>query len=361
MKAINTLALAAFMITLLGYFFTAGSKSAPAESGGDRTVTDMLPLKRQASPVIDKVVEAPKPLKAQVGPNPILEALNNNDACQVAALKTKNYNVDKNDMQALVQTIDPSPALAEFLSENGPQMAAAEPTKKFAHKSSRLFWALRLSGITSSNFAGLPEDLNGARKILLELEKQDSGNGALPFFRLQIEKKLNFESKILADTAQKIASASEFNTYQDEIAAEFTKASWQSPAHYRLFQQIGYYALPSLNYYESVSILKALEKSGDFDRAAMMNIATLMEEKALRSNALVESREYSGEEYEMGRLLGNQENTLPGIYKISADRATARDLKPLEFPYLPLANESTDTPCDSRAFDEYFYANRGRY
>lgn len=349
MKTINSLALLAFIITLTAYFMSAGTVTAQSETGGDRTIVDLLPAKRQASPlqVMDaKPIQAPTPEE----PNPLLDAVMAGNLCALEELKQKNYTPDKKDFAALKAAIDPSPAFAELLAENGPALATAEPKKKYSHKPARLLWALRLSG--QSFIGSAPENLPEARKQLLELEKEDPSNAALPFFRLGVEKKLNLDAKVLAETESKIGDGSDFDLYMDDLVTELNQAKWQSPTAHRLIEHIGYFAVPTPNLYDGVS---ALQNSTTLSEDSRNRIVAVMKQRALRSTPNSFNRDMNAEIFENARSLG-KDYMAPSIYQMALERERALGIEAPNFPYF-----KSGADCDSRPYEDYFFTNRGKY
>jgi hypothetical protein len=349
MKAINTLALVAFVITLTAYFMSAGTASAPAESGGDRTVTDLLPTRRQPAPVKAEIKQPAAKQTAE--PNPVLDIIQSGNICALEAnRKKKNFMTDKQDFAALAAVIDPSPGLAEFLSATGPILATEAPKKKYTSRAARLAWAMRLAG--NNTLASVPEDLKESRKLLLELEKEDPANSALPFLRLGIEKKMQLDPKELAETENKISDGSDFNTYFEDLGEELESASWQNTITYRFVEHMGYYVLPSLNLYDGTS---ALQTSTTLSPDAKKRIVLTMKQRALRAKLPFTGRNFNADVYENARSLDHDEQE-QSIYQLSAEQSHNLGIEPLNFPSIISSPE-----CDSRDYEEYYYANKGRH
>lgn len=352
MKTINTLALAAFVLTLSAYLLAESMPSAPAQSAA-QVEEDLLPPKRQAAPK-----PAEKPLEATVikaepeASRKMLEAVMAGDVCQVAKLKSQVYRFTAEDALAYAESISPSSELAEVLSPAGPLHATSMPKKGFAHRSSRLIWAARLAGLTAGT-SSLSQNYAEARKTLLALEKEDEGNGALTLLRFYIERESATDVKTITATVQKLASASSFDFYLDEIGAEVARSRQLSPAHYYLNQYSGYY----LGQLSSVGTAFQALKTSEYpsSQEAIRRIAELAMEKGKNSRAVFVQREFSFEQYELARDLIS-DGTIPSIYTINEQRM--KDQGYDVNAYSPGVN-TAEGGCDPSKFEDFFYRTRG--
>lgn len=346
MKTLFTLALAAIALTILGFVFSAGASSpllpAPAEK------TDILSVKAPAPKPAPAPTNKPKILEAKPGPNPILEALRADDLCALLKLKAQDSSFTKNDGAALLETIDPSPALREVLSPDGP-LFVSEAKKPFSGKAARMLWALRQAGLLYGFPVPAGTNATTALATISQLEKEDGGNSFVTLVRLQLEMQRKEKPEVLKETAAKLAAQSRFENYIEELQAEAHEARWLSVTLYNEINSVTYPVFNSFGVYYLTAPLQDL-----LDKDSLVRFGELLMEKASRSTKTVWSEEFNPDQYDAGRILTG--STGPSIWEISAEREKREGITAPNAPYINL-----NLGCDTKPMEEFFYLNRGRY
>ncbi len=299
----------------------------------------------------------PKPMQQRAEtkpePNPLLEAMEANDICRTMKLLETTQSRYKHSIQALLTITSLSTPTQEAFKEDGPFFASFEKLdRKFTHTSSNFFWALRLGTLTQQGSPSSDAALVAAKKILLQLEKEDPANAAYPYFRLAVEQKLKATDAELLEIAKKIAQGSYFETHMDSIMKEITTAAWINPS---VRAAISDSELYPLFLYPSLNTLQKL----DFDGKSA--IGDLMMQKGQRSSRGMQSMEYSEQEYSYGHVLKGDDK-MPDIYQLSQEREDmAANPAYRLYPPIHATLNGPAKQCDPSILENWYYENRGKF
>lgn len=218
------------IIVAMAAFFFLRPRPQPSPPAEEPAPSAPVEFRSADSPPSDSASSAPA---AKTSPNatPLLRALEQNDMCEIERLKNQSGRTTAEELAALAASISPSPQLAELLDPNGPILGSTAKAPAFKNPASRLIFALRKAGLRTGSPTADDASLNQAREMLLELEREDPTNSALPFYRFWIEEDLDYPQDTRRATLDKILAGKKFNLYLDDQEQELTKAYWKSPAH----------------------------------------------------------------------------------------------------------------------------------
>lgn len=253
-------------------------------------------LKRAVPPI-------QKPLVAIDPESPeFAAAIRAQDFCKVRTLggSASSHIFPAALQRTMLEEIGASAALKELFAPNGPFYG--EPGKvKTKSTLAKFYLALRLAGVYSP-IEGNSPDFSAARALFLELESEDPGNGAFPYFRLSAERALKYGPEKLKDTAERIRLASHFDTLFISETRELEALKWQSPTNHYLISKLEM-QLGGFDFYSSYATLLTLgEGNGDLE-TWRRPIGTLMMAAGERAHRGHHFSGFHGQTYAFGKIL----------------------------------------------------------
>ncbi|RZA06452.1 MAG: hypothetical protein EOP11_10360 [Proteobacteria bacterium] len=284
-------------------------------------------------------------LSAAPSASPIAQAIQADDACEIARLLGQLDITKQTQAASVLAVVGAPPALQEVFSAEGPLVAdAATPLEKFEHPLSKMLFALRLGG----SYPGGPqtkEDLAKASALLTQLENEDAGNAAIPFFLLEIEKRRGASPAKLRAIAARAAKGTRFETYVSEAQRSLQSARFLNTAQFGAVETL-LQNLDSANLQSPANALKAADKSAGTNYSAA--VANLMQAEGKAARRGLFFYDYSEREFDVGRMLNG--NRGPDAQALSRKKEGL----PKDFRYPNGVTLEEDGSCDDAAAREDF-------
>lgn len=343
MKTLAFLFLASIVLLMAGLMLNEGHSSprtlntAPELAEGSTNLVAVVPQKKVIA-VTQAVAKPP----TKIAPSPLVLAMEADNFCEALIQSSRTSAITKEHAPALLESLNASPALRELYAPDGPIFGSPERISPLTHKLSKLFLALRLANMLYYGPSEKADDAR-ARELFLELEKQEPGNSAFPYFRLVVEKRQGLSQEKLLETAAKAASGSYFDTLLLEHLRELEGARWQSPTHHLVVSQF-------LSYANNIDLNSGFTAVHDLDRAADSQygeqIGELMMQNGKRAPRGAGFFEFSANEYDLGRHLAKNSES-PDSTMLS------REKDGYSPPYSPYVDSNA---CDRNVYDEFYHS-----
>lgn len=309
MKTITTLALIVTLVGASALFFSQGTRSEnadltlpPEEKITDTFTANLSAVAKPAQEVLSTpTLTIPKKKRE---PTVVDLAVQSNDLCKLLELTSIPIDVG---LEALLDGINASPEIREMYTPGEGTFSASldRLPAKLEHKSSKVLLAYRLVQLAYPFLPDEKASWEKARNILLELEKEEPGNGAYPFARIQAEKLLGYSQQDLVKTAKQIERSSYFELHFDSITREVFEAVHATAALHYVYQWVWDTAPFSLR----TETIRGLVGKDGFESTNA--IGHLMVQKALRSTRGYQAREWSNTQYAAGwELIDERERPL---------------------------------------------------
>lgn len=172
-----------------------------------------------------------------------MAAIKNDQLCDLLSQLDDENLINESHVSEFLELMGASEELQKLFASDGPIYGNSDLNlgKTVAEK---FVFALRLAGIISIQ-APKSQDDKRARKILLDLEKEEPGNAAFPFFRFAIEQR-NAEWKNESEkTLQALKEKSYFESYLFSLIQDLHSQKWRSATyHFSLSQFLDYTRIP---------------------------------------------------------------------------------------------------------------------
>jgi hypothetical protein len=343
MKKLAFLFVASIILLFAGLLLSEGNSTPPPK---EELQIDAITLAsgsanlENTKPKSTPAPTAPKQTTKKIPPSPVVDALLKDDFCELISKMNTNYILDEGHAPQFVKAIGASAEMQKVFSQEGalygPEIQNPDKLESVQEK---FLFALRLANFYVPHKT--VENLPLARKILLKLEKEESGNAAFPFFRFAIEIKDPTLKEEAAKTLEAFSNKTYFDTYLLSMFQEIETLRWRSPAHHF-----------SINTFigESVSLYAPAQAILEYDRKHKTDFAkiigNLMLDGPLRARRAHQFFGFSHQQYDWGRELSKSE--IP--YSNAFSKTIEGWEENFHFPYPPYIDRSK---CDPQIYEDY--------
>jgi hypothetical protein len=341
MKTLAFLFIGSLLLLFSGLLLSEGKApppAPPAEVVDEIIVADgsakLEPVTKPTTPPI--LLTKPEVQK----PSAAVAALQREDLCDLMSQLSRESIAERAHAPQFLQAIGASSELQQIFAVDGPVFGNSE--KNLGQTvPEKFFFALRLAGMYATN-TNAKQDLPRARKILLELEKEEPGNAAFPFFRFSIEQKSDEWKANVKQTLETIAQKSYFNTYLFALLQDLEPLRWRSAAYH--YSITSFYDYANLQFYSPAQELIEYDAKNktEFGKA----LGELMIAEPLRARRGQHVWGFSTIQYDWGRELSGSDQP----YSNRLSQKIEGWEENFHFPYPPYVDRSR---CNAEPYEKY--------
>lgn len=273
-------------------------------------------------------------------PSPLVAAIKNDQLCELLSQLDDENIINENHISEFLELMGASEELQKLFAKDGPIYGNSDLNlgKTVAEK---FVFALRLSGMVSIQ-APKSQDDKRARKILLDLEKEEPGNAAFPFFRFAIEQRNPDWKEESEKTLQSLKEKSYFQSYLFSLVQDLHSQKWRSATyHFSLSQFLDYARIP---YYIPGQAIMEYDRKNKTEFGKI--VGDLMMQEGKQARRAHELGGFCSSQYEWGKNVSRSEE----ISSSQLSRKIEGWEENFSFPYPPYIDRYR---CSSETYENY--------
>lgn len=318
------------------------SSRQPSNQSNNSSTTETLTAEFLAAEIVpsEKTKAQTKEETKDLKPSPLVAAVRNDQLCELMIQMETETLVDPKHAYEFLQEMGTGEELQKIFSLNGPLYGDSDLSLGKTIPEKFLF-ALRLAEIYSVR-SPKSKDLKRARKILLELEKEEPGNAAFPFFRFLIEKRDQVWKDELEKTLKSFHDKSYFDTYLFSLLKDLESQKWRSGTYH--------FAVSNFSDYVKIPYYQPAQEILEFDRKNKTEygkiVGQLMMQDGRRAKRAHTLGGFCSAQYEWGRNVSLSDEL--DSYRLS--RQIEGWEENFSFPYPPYVDRNR---CDPEPYENF--------
>jgi hypothetical protein len=245
-----------------------------------------------------------------------------------------------------------------LLEEKGPLFGVYRESND---KVLKFFNALLISGLlVISESTDLPLDYKKGARLFAELEREDPGNGAYPFFRLAAEWQLNPDPKLAEELIGLASRKKTFETFLPPLSAEIRHMGWINPTFFSASLMLNA-ALSIPDFSVTTKIIRESLVPSGCCVVALKSLAHLMTTEGNNAVQGMETNGFSAVQYQTGvsylKMVAPKEAAhTPNFMELSARKPLAKRAR--EWFNVDWSALSDTNHCDRAGWENWFYTFR---